>query len=274
MQRPSITAWYTPVPAPAALDDVLVCSWTAAPDGVHRLTPDGCCDLLWISGRGVVLCGPETASWTFALPAGTSAVGVRFRPGVASVVFGPDATEWLDRRGPLAVMVPALADDVAALDDALSRIDDTTECLRALEQFVAGLSWPEREVEQCNRLTHLLTVAPERSVAAVAAELGWSQRHLHRMVRRRYGYGIATLARLMRFQRVLAHVDAHAVGDTLTLAGLAASAGYADQAHLARDCRAITGLTPTAFLGEWFATFPDMSDPYKTGARFVVTLGA
>ena len=59
-----------------------------------------------------------------------------------------------------------------------------------------------------------------------------------------------------------------------TIARTAAAAGYADQSHLARDCRAITGLTPGRFLDEYFPTFPDMSDPYKTGAPFVSMLEA
>jgi len=36
----------------------------------------------------------------------------------------------------------------------------------------------------------------------------------------------------------------------LTLSSLAGRAGYADQAHLARDTRALTGLTPTQLLRE------------------------
>jgi AraC-like DNA-binding protein len=42
--------------------------------------------------------------------------------------------------------------------------------------------------------------------------------------------------RLQRF-RALEHLD---------LAAAAAEAGYADQAHLTRDCRDLTGLTPRA----------------------------
>jgi AraC-like DNA-binding protein len=34
--------------------------------------------------------------------------------------------------------------------------------------------------------------------------------------------------------------------DTDDLAALAAQAGYADQAHLTRECRALAGLTPAA----------------------------
>jgi len=34
------------------------------------------------------------------------------------------------------------------------------------------------------------------------------------------------------------------VGAPVSLAGAAFDAGYADQAHLARECRTLTGLTP------------------------------
>jgi AraC-like DNA-binding protein len=44
----------------------------------------------------------------------------------------------------------------------------------------------------------------------------------------------------MRFQRARSLATT-----TLTLADLAASSGYADQAHLARECRRLAGLTPT-----------------------------
>ncbi|MEV5718428.1 DUF6597 domain-containing transcriptional factor [Amycolatopsis mediterranei] len=66
-----------------------------------------------------------------------------------------------------------------------------------------------------------------------------------RWLRRRFvqavGYGPATYLRVSRFQRAVA-LAPHVSG----LAALAAAAGYADQAHLSRDCRALTGLTPRA----------------------------
>lgn len=71
--------WYEPVPPRAALDGVLACPWTAQPTGRHRLVPDACIDLLWLtaSGRGaraghgeLWLCGPETSAGWFRLPPG------------------------------------------------------------------------------------------------------------------------------------------------------------------------------------------------------------
>lgn len=77
------------------------------------------------------------------------------------------------------------------------------------------------------------------------------------------GNGSATLGRIIRFHRFLAIVSTTA--GPLSMASAAAEAGYFDQPHLARDCRAITGTSPTQFLATHFPTFPDMSDPYKTG---------
>ena len=60
----------------------------------------------------------------------------------------------------------------------------------------------------------------------------------------------------------------------VSLAMLAARAGYVDHAHLARDCRALTSLSPTAFLVEYFPTFPDMADPYKTASASWSTMAS
>jgi transcriptional regulator GlxA family with amidase domain len=54
------------------------------------------------------------------------------------------------------------------------------------------------------------------------------------------GYGPKTLDRILRFQRfrVLASLSDH------TLRELAAMTGYADQAHLNRECLRLAGETP------------------------------
>ena len=81
------------------------------------------------------------------------------------------------------------------------------------------------------------------------------------------------LGRQLRFQRFLAVREQASDATTRSLAELAAAAGYADQAHLSRDCRTLTGLTVRRFLDQWFPTFPDMSDPFKTAAPLVATMG-
>ena len=74
-----------------------------------------------------------------------------------------------------------------------------------------------------------------------------SERHLRRRFESSVGYGPKTLARVLRLQRFLALARAD---PDEGLAGLAAAAGYADQAHLSRDCAALTDRTPGALLAE------------------------
>jgi transcriptional regulator GlxA family with amidase domain len=84
-------------------------------------------------------------------------------------------------------------------------------------------------------------LARGRTVAQVADAVGLGERQLRRRCLHAFGYGPKTLARVLRFTRAL---DL-ARGGT-AFAEVAAVAGYADQAHLAREVRALAG-TP---LGE------------------------
>ena len=74
------------------------------------------------------------------------------------------------------------------------------------------------------------------------------ERHLRRLVLTHAGLEPRTFQRVARFQRFLALAER--TGGDGSLAGLAARAGYADQAHLSREVRALSGLTPTALLAE------------------------
>jgi transcriptional regulator GlxA family with amidase domain len=73
-----------------------------------------------------------------------------------------------------------------------------------------------------------------------------SERQLRRRFADAVGYAPKTLQRVLRFQRFL--VLARAAGASADLARLAFAAGYADQAHLTRECRRLAGLPPAALL--------------------------
>jgi transcriptional regulator GlxA family with amidase domain len=78
------------------------------------------------------------------------------------------------------------------------------------------------------------------NIAAVAAALGVSERQLRRRCEEAVGYGPKMLDRVLRLQRFrsLARLTA------APLVELAATAGYADQAHLSREHRQFAGRTP------------------------------
>lgn len=268
-----IDAWYTTFAPPAGWSSLLCCSWTALPSGVHRLTPDGCTDLLRLSDGTIVLCGPERASWRFRVREGTTAVGVRLRPGAAHVIFGLDVSTIADRRVALAELVGI--DLVTRIGESIGATTDLDVQRLMLVDHVIRLARSRAALD--HRLSGFIEAVlntlverprvPQRQLAAAAHV---SVRSLHRSSLRVFGYGTSTLARIVRFQRLLALATVR--DGRSSLADLAAVVGYSDHAHLIRDCRAITSLTPTTFFAEHFPTFPDSADPYKTNVPLVTMM--
>jgi AraC-like DNA-binding protein len=94
-------------------------------------------------------------------------------------------------------------------------------------------------------------------VSDLAAETGWSSRHLASRFRTEIGLTPKAAARVIRFDRakqtLLSRVRTRAYHDGgYQLADLAADTGYFDQAHLAREFRALAGLPPSQWLAEEF----------------------
>jgi AraC-like DNA-binding protein len=89
------------------------------------------------------------------------------------------------------------------------------------------------------------------SVASLAAETGWSARHLTAQFRAETGLSPKEAARVMRFDRARrALLRRGAAGQAPLLARLAAESGYYDQAHMAREFRDLAGCPPSQLLAE------------------------
>lgn len=84
-------------------------------------------------------------------------------------------------------------------------------------------------------------------IGALASHLALSPSQLRRRCLHRVGVSPKVLQRTLRLQGFLALAQAGA--GRSGLAGLALDAGYADQAHLSRECLRLTGVTPSRLLG-------------------------
>ena len=89
------------------------------------------------------------------------------------------------------------------------------------------------------------------AVTAIASAVGLSSRQLHRRCLDAFGYGAKTLARVLRLVNA---VDSARAG--IAFADTAARAGYADQAHLSRDVRALAGVP----LGQLVSVAPNAAN--------------
>lgn len=238
--------WYTPTPVAPDLTRDLVTGWTMRAEGEHRLVPDGCVDVLWIGNGTAWVCGPETSGWSFRLPPGTEAAGLRFRPGRAGAVLGFDTAEVRDLRVPLEDVFGARAgrefvERAAEAADPAARLD----VLQLQARRWLGAAPDDDPVVRT--VARLLERDPANTVGTLAEETGLSERQLHRRCTAAFGYGPSTLRKILRLQRFLRL--ARAPGAPVDLAGLAVAAGYTDQPHLSHDCRAVAGASPRVLIG-------------------------
>jgi AraC-like DNA-binding protein len=238
-------------PAPA-LAPHLLCRWVHAlprgPAAPVAVVPDGCVDLLWVGGR-LVVAGPDVTAAHPVLPPGDPVVAVRFRPGAALCWLGLPMAEITGLQLDLAEFGRPWARDLAG------RIGEARTMTERMARLEAGLARAAPEIappapEMAFVFRELGRGSEAAGLAALRDRLGLSERSLRRRCHEAFGYGPKTLDRILRFQRFLRLATA---GEEARLSGLAAAAGYADQAHLTREVRRLSGLTPAVVLGQMAA---------------------
>jgi len=224
------TDTYREFAPPAHLRDSIACFWMRRGDGgTVRVLPDACSDLVWRSGAGAMLAGPDTGPAFSLTQAGQLIVGARFLPGAGGPALGLPLEEVRDRRIPLADLGLDPRDRLAGDLEPL----DALAAMSAVAARMATADGPDRAVQA--GAVRLLD--PGQRVDRLADDLGLSERQLRRRFRAAVGYGPKTLQRVLRLRRFLR-------GDRADLGRAALDAGYADQSHLTRECRRLTGLSP------------------------------
>jgi AraC-like DNA-binding protein len=161
----------------------------------------------------------------------------------AADLLGGFADELLDR----VRAAPGWPERFAVLDRLL-----TCRLQRARES--TAQAEPSAQVRQAWRR---LTRHPEQDVAGLAAEVGWSRRHLAHRFGVEVGLTPKQVARVVRFdgcRRDLARrVGRGGPGPgsgRIRLAEVAAQHGYYDQSHLDREFGALAGCPPSVWLAE------------------------
>jgi len=138
---------------------------------------------------------------------------------------------------PPAARPPSRPDDAAGWVDRFDLLD------RFLLWRAATGPAPSRPVAWAwHRLVATGGLVP---IGELAGAIGWSRRHLTERFRREVGLPPKTMARILRFSRLLGRA---ATTDPVRWDRLAVECGYYDQSHLNRDFREFAGTTPTDYL--------------------------
>ena len=170
---------------------------------------------------------------------------VNFTPIGAGAVFGMPMDEVTNRTVALA---DVFGGDASRLEAQLDDTPDWQSRFAILDVLLA------RRIAAAPLPPPALAFAMDRisrsggraDIQRLAAEVGWSRKHLSTQFRRHIGLPPKTMARVVRFNRVIRMLNEDA-GARWT--DVALRCGYYDQAHFNRDFREFTGGTPSAYLG-------------------------
>ncbi|MBX6355272.1 MAG: helix-turn-helix domain-containing protein [Micromonosporaceae bacterium] len=183
---------------------------------------------------------------------------IRLAPVVAAAVFGAPAE---------------LTGALVSLEDVWGR-----DARRAVDRLRAAASWEERFRISSQilgrRLASRAPVDPEVAFAwrrmlasrgrvrvdGLADEVGWSRKRLWSRFGSQVGITPKRAAQLVRFDHA-----AHLLAAGHAAASVAAESGYADQAHLHREVKTFTGLTPTALATAPWLAIDDVAWPASPG---------
>jgi AraC-like DNA-binding protein len=198
----------------------------------HPVFPDGYCDVVVTGDLRVLAVGPSRRAQYHVIPAESAVVGARLRPGALSVLTGIAVDELCGRAVTIGTLAPTGPQPAAVLG--------------ALMDFLGRLAVPrsggqDRAVRACG-LVDAAVRAP--SIRSIADELGISERSVRSVFARHVGLSPSMFHQVRRLQRALV------LGGEgrLPLVEVAHRSGYSDQAHLCRQMRALTGLTPGGLL--------------------------
>src|SRR3984885_7660839 len=204
---------YREIAPDRAFKNAIHCLWVSvipadAPKPTHVL-PDACTDLIWQSGAGAFVAGPDTGPVPDSRPPGTVLVGVRFQPGAGGAALGGPRAERLAQGGARGGLRPRLG---GPLDELLDQRVDAEDLPRMPRGRLPGSLSPADALRRVAQIgAELVTKRPPDPLVlgaarllarpgaradAVAARLGIGERQLRRRCQAAVGYGPRTLIRV------------------------------------------------------------------------------
>jgi AraC-like DNA-binding protein len=207
--------------APPALRDLIELVWVdewsedETRSRQFRIVADDAAHLLWYLGGAdgrrterVSIVGARSRYHDADLSGRRVLIGARLLPGALPLLTKAPAFPLTDRAVPLT--------EIAA------------SASRALEQL--GPRTADEGVQQLSEVARVFDVSPRALRSWSAATFGMG------------------LKRLLTIRRLHAALELRLSATLGTWSQVAAAAGYADQSHLIRECRALLGESPTTFI--------------------------
>lgn len=213
--------------------------------GVKRVLPDCCIDLIFDLSPGgrPFWVGTMTKPLLVSRAGPAEFLGIRFRPGWASLFLNGVIPRLVDRRAGAAALGQK---PMLALNRHLKATLDLRDKLTIVSNWLAReiCEEPGKAGPGVALLEWLGRGGVDAPIPAWAGRLGVSTRQLERTFLALVGVSPRRFRSLLRFRRAVRALRDEAVRPL----DAAFEAGYYDQPHFARDFRKYSGLTPGQYL--------------------------
>ncbi len=220
--------------------------WSIINDGrqgrfFYEVFPDSHVQLVFrfsAQAQRMVVLGPMTEKATVEIDLASDYFGVRFHPGRMPNIADIKEADLVDCSLDITTFggrpIAALATRLLALREHDKRQHIMEESIRCF--------LPATGDERCLKAAAMIDDrGGQVRIAALAAHLDIHVRTLERLFQNELGVSPKTMARHVRLRRVMTCLHAGGYG---TLADLAHACGYADQAHMIREFKELTGMRP------------------------------
>ena len=185
--------------------------------------------------------GPRSYPLVSYNPGPVHSFVVMLYPAALHALTGISMDALLDQFRPLAALFDA---DWLALSDAVLAAPDDEARVRLVEDFLAP-RWQLARKDSDVPAGVAQDWVRRLGVQAASTGLARSARHIERRIKAWAGQPMRTLRRMRRAEQLFLDERGAILQGTASWSDVAASGGYADQAHFCRETREITGLSPT-----------------------------
>lgn len=200
----------------------------------------------------MAVVGPQGSRRMHVYASGTLHIfNILLQPTALHQLFGIDMTRLIGEGLPARDVLGRVA---AELESAVRLAPDFPSRVAAAERWFGSMlerGSPEDGITETSR--RLLAAHGNVRISTMADRSGLSGRQFQRRFARQVGLPPKLFARTIRFDAALTARRGHP-GKSWTR--IIHDAGYFDQAHFIRECHALVGLPPSAFIGDWNNIFP------------------
>lgn len=246
-----------------ALADFVKCFWVlespaSTGDQKQRIVPDGCMEMIFHYGDlyRQYITGTDSIIQPRSFVFGQITTPLEIEPtgecGIFAVRFLPDgfmpfATMPLQEMADKAVPLQELfGEEGVQLADSVLHATDHTARIGIIEAFLTNrLSMPGVIDRVVNiSVAAIVDLDGQLSVSGLAEQVNVNRRQLERKFAQAIGLSPKQLSKIIRLQATIKRMQSQAFG---SLTEIAYDGEYYDQAHLIRDFKEFTGVTPKQF---------------------------